>query len=197
VSLSLQLAGVHGNDKSAPLLETARLRLRQFCADDLDASHALWNEPAVSRFMASGRASSIEDVWRDILQSIGLWQLLGYGYWVIEEKSSGRPIGHIGFGDFRRDMSPNMNDTPEAGWCLMTDCHGNGLGTEALAALCAWGDAHLPHAKTACIIEPENVVSIHLARKFGFREVAKTIYKGGPTLLLHRDRGFDRANPQD
>jgi RimJ/RimL family protein N-acetyltransferase len=174
---------------AAPLLETERLRLRQFRADDLSASHALWCEPAVYKFI-SGKPSSVEDVWKGILQTIGHWQVLGYGYWVIEDKASGRAIGNIGFGDFRRDMVPDMNDTPEAGWSLLTEYHGAGIGTEALHAMLAWGDANLPHAKTACIIAPENPASIRLAQKFGYKEVAQTTYKGDPTLLLHRDRGF-------
>jgi RimJ/RimL family protein N-acetyltransferase len=174
---------------AAPLLETERLRLRQFRADDLSASHALWCEPAVYKFI-SGKPSSVEDVWKGILQTIGHWQVLGYGYWVIEDKASGRAIGNIGFGDFRRDMVPDMNDTPEAGWSLLTEYHGTGIGTEALHAMLAWGDANLPHAKTACIIAPENPASIRLAQKFGYKVVAQTTYKGDPTLLLHRDRGF-------
>jgi RimJ/RimL family protein N-acetyltransferase len=174
---------------AAPLLETERLHLRQFRADDLNASHALWCEPAVYKFI-SGKPSSVEDIWKGILQTIGHWQLLGYGYWVIEDKVSGRAIGNIGFGDFRRDLVPDMNDTPEAGWSIMTAFHGKGIGTEALRAMLAWGDVHLPHAKTACIIAPENIASVRLAQKFGFREVAQTTYKGDPTLLLHRERGF-------
>ena len=173
---------------AAPLLETERLYLRQFRPDDLSASHTLWNEPAVSRFMASGKPQSVEDIWKGILQSIGHWQVLGFGYWAIETKATGRFIGNIGFAEFKRDMVPNMNDTPEAGWALMTAYHGKGFGCEALAAATAWGDANLPHAKTACIIAPDNIVSMRLAQKFGYREVASTNYKSDPTLLFHRDK---------
>jgi RimJ/RimL family protein N-acetyltransferase len=172
---------------AAPLLETERLRLRSFRSDDLSSSHALWNEPAVYQFI-SGKPSSVEDIWKGILQSIGHWHVVGYGYWVIENKASGSAIGNIGFGDFRRDMVPDMNDTPEAGWSLMTEYHGKGFGTEALRAMLAWGDVHLPHDKTACIIAPENVASLRLAQKFGYGQVAQTTYKGEPTLLLHRSR---------
>ncbi len=172
---------------AAPLLETERLILRPFRADDLAADNALWCEPDVYKFMA-GKPSTLEDTWRGILQTIGHWHVLGYGYWAIEEKASGRFIGNMGFGDFRREMVPDMNDTPEAGWVLMTAYHGMGLGTEALAAVTAWGDANLPHDKTACIISPENPASIRLAQKFGYAQVAQTTYKGDPTLLLQRDR---------
>jgi RimJ/RimL family protein N-acetyltransferase len=172
---------------AAPLLETERLRLRPFRADDLIANNALWCEPAVYKYMA-GKPSTLESTWRDILQTIGHWQVLGYGYWAIEEKASGRFIGNIGLGDFRREIVPNMNDTPEAGWVLMTEFHGKGIGTEALRAMLAWGDVHLPHAKTACITAPDNVASNALARKFGYVQVAETTYKDEPTLLWHRDR---------
>jgi RimJ/RimL family protein N-acetyltransferase len=172
---------------AAPLLETKRLRLRAFRADDLSADHAMWCEPEVYKFIA-GQPSSLEDAWKGIIQSIGHWQLMGYGYWAIDDKATGQFIGNIGFGNYHRDIVPDMNDTPEAGWSFMTVYHGQGLGTEALAAVTAWGDVHLPHAKTACIIAPENIASIRLAQKFGFREVAKTSYKDEPTLLLQRDR---------
>jgi RimJ/RimL family protein N-acetyltransferase len=172
---------------AAPPLETERLRLRQFRADDLSASQALWCEPQVYKFIA-GKASTLEDTWKGLLTAIGHWQVLGYGYWALEEKNSGRLIGDVGFGHYYRDITPDMNDTPEAGWALATEFHGKGLGTEAVRAICAWGDVHLPHAKTACIIAPENTASIRLAQKFGFREVANTTYKDDPTLLLQRDR---------
>jgi RimJ/RimL family protein N-acetyltransferase len=180
---------------AAPLLETKRLRLRSFRGDDLDASHVLWAEPAVYKFI-QGKPSSVEDVWKGIIQAIGHWQLLGYGYWAIDDKATGRFIGNIGFGNYHRDVVPDMNDTPEAGWSFLTRYHGQGLGTEALAAVTTWGDQNLPHAKTACIIAPENIASIRLAQKFGFREVAQTTYKGDPTLLLHRDRGFVPPTPE-
>jgi RimJ/RimL family protein N-acetyltransferase len=181
---------------AAPPLETERLRLRQFRADDLIASHAMWNEPAIAKFMASGKPQSVEDIWKGILQTIGHWQVVGYGYWAIEEKASGRFVGNVGYGDFRRAMVPDMNETPEAGWAFVTEYHRRGYGTEALAVVTAWGDAHLPQAKTACIIAPDNVASIALATKFGFHEVAQTTYKDEPTLLLHRDRGFVPRTPE-
>lgn len=172
---------------AAPRLETERLILRQFRSDDLVADNALWCEPDVYKFVA-GKPSTLEDTWRGILQTIGHWHVLGYGYWAIEEKASGRFIGNIGFGDFRRAMVPDMKDTPEAGWVLMTAFHGKGIGTEALRAMLAWGDENLPYAKTACITAPDNVVSNALAKKFGYLQVAQTTYKDEPTLLLHRDR---------
>jgi RimJ/RimL family protein N-acetyltransferase len=172
---------------AAPLLETQRLRLRQFSADDLNHEHAMWCEPAVYKFIA-GHPSTLEESWKGILTTIGHWQLLGYGYWAIDEKASGRFIGNMGFGNYHRDVVPDMNDTPEAGWMFLTARHRQGFGTEALAAVTAWGDANLPHAKTACIIAPENIASLRLAKKFGYREVASTTYKGDPTLLLQRDK---------
>jgi len=39
----------------------------------------------------------------------------------------------------------------------------------------------------ACIIAPENAASLNVAAKMGFREAARTTYKGEPTVMLYRD----------
>ena len=60
--------------------------------------------------------------------------------------------------------------------------------TEAVRAIVAWGDAHFELARTACIVSPENVASIRVAEKCGYRELARTTYKGHPVVMLFRDR---------
>jgi RimJ/RimL family protein N-acetyltransferase len=48
-----------------------------------------------------------------------------------------------------------------------------------------------------CIIDPPNLASIRVAEKCGYRELARTTYKGGPALVLERyaehARGPDRS----
>ena len=38
----------------------------------------------------------------------GLWSLLGFGYWAIEEKAAGGFVGELGFADFKRDIEPSL-----------------------------------------------------------------------------------------
>ena len=172
------------NQNAAPTLETQRLRLRELRLDDFEAVHAMWCEPLVYKYIL-GRASTREESWKGILNAIGHWKLLTYGVWALEEKHSGNFSGQLGFLNYKRDIVPSLDETPELGWVLNTASHNKGFATEALNAIVAWGDSHLEQRTTCCIIAPENAASIRVADKLSFRQVAQTTYKGEPTLVYH------------
>ena len=167
------------------MLATDRLLLRGFRADDYAPCEAIWADPVVVRH-TSGNPLSPEEVWTRILRYAGLWPLLGYGFWAVEEKASGEYIGELGYCDFKRDVQPGLGSTPEMGWILASRVHGKGYATEGLHAALAWGDRHFGRARSACLIHPENVASIRLAQKFGFREYARTIYKEHDVIMFER-----------
>lgn len=168
-----------------PLIETERLWLRGHRIEDYDACSALWGDPVVARFIG-GRPSTREETWGRLLRYAGLWALLGHGYWAVEDKVDGAFVGDIGFADFKRDIAPTMVGLPEMGWAFSPRVHRRGYATEAVAAALAWADASFE--KTVCIIDPENVASIRVASKTGFREIASTTYRGEPTIMYQRDR---------
>lgn len=169
-----------------PVIETDRLRLRGHRASDLDACAAMWGDPAVTRFIG-GKPSTREEVWARLQRYVGLWVLLGYGYWAVEDRADGGYIGDVGFADFKREIQPSLDGLPEIGWVLSPRLHGRGYATEAVFAALAWGDAQFGAGPTACIIDPENLASIGVAKKSGFRELAHTTYKGAPTIMYRRD----------
>ena len=172
-----------GPSDPVPVIETSRLRLRGHRADDHAALLAIWSDPAVVRYIG-GYASTSQEAWLRLLRYLGLWCALGYGYWAIEEKSSGRCIGDIGYADFKRDITPLLDGMPELGWVLAADRHGNGYASEALAAVMAWGRTHLGGQTSVCIIDPENAASIRVATKAGFTLRGQTTYMGDPVLLF-------------
>jgi len=166
-----------------PVLESERLLLRGHRADDLAASFAMWSDLDVVRHVG-GRPSSEEESWRRLLQFAGLWATLGYGYWLVDEKGSGRSAREVGFGDFRRVLDPPLGAVPEAGWVLSPWCHGSGYATEAVRAVLAWSDSRF--SRTVCLIAPDNAPSIRVAEKSGYREFARSTYKDAPAILYER-----------
>jgi RimJ/RimL family protein N-acetyltransferase len=180
------MSSTHQLAISVPELETARLRLRGHRSDDYPDCCAMWADAVVTRHIG-GRAFTPEEVWARMLRYAGLWALLGYGYWALEEKSSGRFVGELGFADFRRDMDPPL-EAPEVGWALASSVHGRGFATEALTSVLAWGDATLAIKNTVCIITPENIASINVAQKCGFRELRAVQYKATPVVVYKRLR---------
>jgi len=170
------------------VLETERLRLRGHRLEDFAQCAAMWADPVVTRYIG-GKPLNEEESWARFLRYAGHWSLLGFGYWVAEEKESENFAGEVGFADCKREMEPLMKGVPEIGWVLATGVHGRGLATEAVRAVVKWGDVNFESGRTACIIAPENVASIRVAEKCGYRQLQRATYKGRPTLMFVREPG--------
>lgn len=166
-----------------PILETERLTLRGHRAEDLDEALAMWSDPEVTRrigALPSGR----EEVWARLLRYLGHWSLSGYGFWLIRERATGRFVGEAGIADFKREIAISFDEAPEAGWALQPWSHGKGYATEAVTAVLAWADATYP--RTVCLINHDHVASLRVAAKCGYREFARTDYKGVEVIVLER-----------
>jgi RimJ/RimL family protein N-acetyltransferase len=136
-----------------------------------------------------GRTFTGEESWTRLMRYVGHWALLGFGYWIVEEKPSGRFVGEVGFADLRRDITPPLGDTPEIGWVLAASAQGKGFATEAARAAIAWGETNFGRRRTTCIVHPENLPSIRVAEKCGYGEVRRATYKGQPTIVFEREDG--------
>lgn len=119
-----------------------------------------------------------------------MWHAIGYGFWALEEKATGRYIGDVGFANFNREIEPPFGDTPEMGWVLSQEIHGKGYGNEALEKMLHWGTGFFKATSTRCIISPDNIASRRIAEKNGFRKIAETAYTGEPVWL--HERLFER-----
>src|ERR1035438_6471256 len=146
-----------------PIIETERLILRGHRKEDFRDCAEMWAHPAVVRYIG-GRPFSGEEVWARLLRYAGHWEWMGYGFWAIEEKASGAVIG----------------------WVLAPRTHGHGYATEAVRAVVSWGDRHFGSARTVCLIHPDNLRSVHVAEKCGYKELERTTYKGQPALIFER-----------
>lgn len=171
---------------AAPVLETGRLLMRGPEPDDFPAFAAMWADRDVVRYITKDPVNE-EDAWAGFLRIAGHWPVMGYGYWMVLEKQTNTFLGEVGFVDFKRDMTPSIKGEPEIGWVFATAAHGKGYATEAAKAAVEWGDAHFGGARMSCIISTPHIASIHVAEKCGFRESARTQYKGDEIVVLHRD----------
>jgi RimJ/RimL family protein N-acetyltransferase len=164
-------------------IHTPRLTLRPHAREDFEESADMWADPEVTRFIG-GRPCTREEAWTRLLRNVGHWQVLGFGYWVVRD-AEGRFVGEVGFADFQREIEPRL-DAPEAGWVLAPWAHGRGLATEAMRAVLAWGEQHFGSPRSCCIIDPDNAMSIRVAEKCGFVQIADGSYRGTPALIFRR-----------
>jgi RimJ/RimL family protein N-acetyltransferase len=118
------------------LLETARLRLRQFTLDDVDRLVELDSDPEVMRYITFGvptpratYANVILPRWFAIYRATPM-----LGYWAAEDRGSGVFHGWLHLRPDRIDAGEQ-----ELGYRLRRASWGRGLATEGAAALIEHG----------------------------------------------------------
>ena len=124
----------------------------------------MWADPEVTRYIG-GTPLTEEESWARLLRYVGHWSLLGFGYWVVEEKTTGNFIGEVGFADYKRDL-PSLKDLPEIGWVFSSQASGKGYATEAVRAASAWVTRASPPRK------PPASSTLTISRPFASRKNA-------------------------
>lgn len=145
-------------------LDTARLTLRDWRDDDLDALHGICCDPLV---MAT--IGPLQD--REAARA-GLDRLMartardGHTFWALERKEDSRVIGFCGIA---RGTVPIIADELEIGWRLASDCWGRSYAREAAEAAIAWSAANRPAQPICAITSVGNHRSRGLMERLGMR----------------------------
>jgi RimJ/RimL family protein N-acetyltransferase len=147
-----------------PILHTHRLILRAITMDDWEPYAAMWADPRVTEFIG-GAPRPRAVAWPKFVQSTGFWSLFDYGYWAITDHQ-GRFIGIGGFAQQERGI-PDLVGYPECGWTFIPDVWGQGIASEAVAAMVEWADSALG-TETRCLIDKANAPSIKVATRNGY-----------------------------
>jgi RimJ/RimL family protein N-acetyltransferase len=171
--------------RSAPTVETERVRLRAWRRDDREKYFAILQEPAVFRHFGP-EPMGMEECWRRLMAASGGWQLNGFGGWAVERKDDGKLLGMTALFTAWRDLDPEFGEEPEMGWIFATEAHGKGLAGEACRAVLDWAKTNLDPTPIWAIIAPANEPSLRLAGKLGFERLHETLYHKDPTVVLKR-----------
>nr|WP_314268132.1 GNAT family N-acetyltransferase [uncultured Moellerella sp.] len=166
-----------------PVVETERLLLTPHRVEDHAAVAEMWADPRITQYIFDDAISTTRESWMRMLSYQGLWPLLGYGYWAIKEKSTGRYVGDLGFADFYREIEPSIRHLPEAGWALAHWAHGKGYATEALTGAINWLQQERGIKQCVCLIESYNTSSVKLAERVGFKKTDSIMMDDKPTDL--------------
>lgn len=159
-------------DPAAERVVTARLVLRRWRPDDLDAFAAINADPETMRAVGSGQPLSGEESARALEALEGHWNVHGFGLWAVEERATGRLIGRAGLWH-----PPDWPD-PELGWLLARDRWGQGLATEAARAGLAYGFGERRLDRVGSLIRPGNAASERVAQRLGMRLHGERTWRG-------------------
>lgn len=162
-------------------LETERLWLRWLREDDFEDLCRMSADMEVMRFLGGKLLTPLE-VWQRLAGAIGHWQLRGYGPWAVEEKSSGKFIGRIGF------MNPATWPGFELGWTLARDSWGKGYATEGAQSALKYAFTEMDRDHVISCIAPKNAASIKVAERLGEKVEGQTELMGNHVLIYGIDR---------
>ncbi len=147
---------------------TPRLRLRHARPDDLAAMHAILSDPRATRWWSTPPHENTDQtrIWLDGMIA---GNAEGSDDFVIER--DGQVIGKAGF-----------FAAPELGYILHPDHWGQGLASEAVAAVVAHVFTTRRHDRLDADVDPANQASIRLLERLGFVRTGsaeKTLNIGG------------------
>ena len=165
------------------VLETERLRLRKLSADsDGDAAFImrLLNEPSFLRNIGDKGVRDLEGARRYITEGpAASYERHGFGLYLVELKGTGEPAGICGL--VRREEL----DGPDIGYALAPEFWSKGYASEAAASVLEFARETLGLRRLAAVVNPDNLASIRLLERLGFRsQRTVTLSKGGAEVRL-------------
>lgn len=173
-------------------VETERLLLRCWRADDLDALTQVFAEPQVWWFPFH-RGWTRRETAGFLDRKLDEWATRGWSHWAVIEKSDAALIGFIGLSP--PTFLPDVMPTVEVGWRLHPDYWGRGLATEGGRAALDVGFGVLGLDQIVSIYEPDNVASGRVMAHLGMTHDRDTTHPtlGVPLRVLKLRRADWRA----
>ncbi len=154
---------------AVPILETPRLRLRDWRAQDIAPLAALNRDPDVMAYLGGPVARQRSDLL--VGRFIEKWtEEPRFGWWVLERQADAAFLGFVGLGwpDFREAPAPCV----EIGWRLGRAAWGQGYATEAARACLAHGFERVGLAEILAFTVPQNLRSRKVMTRLGMQHDA-------------------------
>jgi len=141
------------------ILETPRLRLREFVPEDADALALILTDAETMRYYPVLFDQAGVEEW--IARSRCRYTVNGHGLWAMILKSTGELIGDCGV----TVQIVDGIDELEVGYHLRRDHWGQGYATEAARACRDWAFANRNADYVISLIRPENLPSCRVAER--------------------------------
>ena len=146
-----------------PILATERLRLRTVTLDDTPAIFRMMSDPRVTRYFGSAPMVSLNEATQRIEGFQTSFATQTGIRWAITRQESTELLGTCGYW---RLMQSHFG--AEIGYELAPDCWGQGIMSEAVAAVLAFGFQTMGLHRVEAQIHPANTGSQRVLEKLGF-----------------------------
>jgi RimJ/RimL family protein N-acetyltransferase len=165
-----------------PILETRRLRLREFRWDDLDELASMVADEEQMRFYPGRRTRDEACAW--IGRNLSLYDELGFGFWLIESRPTSAFLGYCGI----RPLVVEGVSAMEIGWHTKKSSWNRGIASESAAGVRDLGFARFGQTQLVALIHPGHLASRRVAEKIGMREEGAIVFDGDPYVTYVGDR---------
>jgi len=162
-------------------IETNRLILRPFELSDAQAAFGWLGDPVVMRFTPTGPDKSIEETKTRLVAFVNHQQAHDFSKWLVLDRDSGVAIGDSGL------LVLQDYGWIDLGFRFAQQYWGKGLATEAASAWvrAAFDEFYLK--RLGAFVHPENVASIRVLEKVGFREERHETVMGMDSIVFSLD----------
>lgn len=162
-----------------PVIVTGRLELRPFRLDDAAELHEVFSDPA-THTIGDGPFTSVAQTTDWISRRIWAQRQHGLLWYAVRDRESGHLEGNCGLFIGRTGSAE-----PEIGYEIRRSCQGQGLATEAAAAVL--DDALASGIRRVwATIRPHNTASLRVASKIGMTPQHTRPDSRGPLIYLAR-----------
>lgn len=162
-------------------LRTPRLSLRPLAITHIQALTEIYADPEVARYIGGDRLTP-EAIEYQVNGFAEEWIDRGYGQSAVFHRDTGDFLGRIGL-----HYWPNWDEI-ELGYILGKSAQGQGFATEGSQAWIEWAKANENIPYIIANIHPDNLASIHRAKKLGFTHDRNDMTPSGlPTLIYRLD----------
>jgi RimJ/RimL family protein N-acetyltransferase len=161
------------------ILETNRLRLREFTLNDTDFIIALLNSPGWLQYIGDRNVKTQEQAISYLENGpLTSYRQHGFGLWLVESKADEKAIGMCGI--LKRDTLEH----PDLGFAFLPSDQRKGYGYEIASKILLYANHQLKLFPLSAISLAHNVKSIRLLEKLGFRLVRKIRFSPDQEDLL-------------
>lgn len=171
-----------------PLIETERLLLRMFRAEDLDTVYHLFSDADVQKHLSVENKRTREQLKVTLKNLVSRWDERGFGVWCVTEKKTDEIVGYCGFQYF--------DDMPEVEiiFAFLKNFWGKGFATEAAKACLRYWFEELTSDEMFAATSPKNFASLRVLEKIGMSYVGQSAHYRMELVTYSTSRSKYRAD---
>ncbi|MBP5197570.1 MAG: GNAT family N-acetyltransferase [Lachnospiraceae bacterium] len=163
------------------ICETDRCIIRETTEEDVDSFYEIYKDPEITEFTEGLFTDRDQEIsyTKDYREKV--YSFYEYGIWTVLSKDSGEVIGRAGI------TNREGFEEPELGFVIGKKWQRQGIATEVCRRIIEYGRDELGFKTLQAFVIRENVASLRLLSKLGFKETGTEILNGTEHIRMKKE----------